>query len=80
VPATEFKRDSVITVAEGALFNAQLVGVDGSHGVHNPPYLKALLTATILAVQQHYGLSAPPAEAARIARAAAGLGVRIAAR
>lgn len=80
VPATEFKRDSVITVAEGALFNVQLVGVDGSHGVHNPPYLRALLSATIQAVQQRYGLSVPPVEAARIARAAAGLGVRIAPR
>ena len=60
VPSTEFKRDAVITVAEGALFNVQLVGVDGSHGVHNPPYLKALLTATIQAVQQRYGLTAPP--------------------
>ena len=79
VPATEFKRDSVITVAEGALFNVQLVSVDGSHGVHNPPYLKALLTATIQAVQQRYGLSVPPARAARIARVAAGLDVRIAA-
>jgi predicted CXXCH cytochrome family protein len=59
VPATEFTRDSIITVAEGALFNAQLVNVDGSHGVHNPPYLKALLTATIQAVQQRYGLAAP---------------------
>jgi predicted CXXCH cytochrome family protein len=76
VPATEFTRDSVITVAEGALFNVQLIGVDGSHGVHNPPYLKALLIATIGAVQQQYALSAPPAVEARIAREAARLGVR----
>ncbi len=61
VPATEFKRDSIITVAEGALFNVQLVATDGSHGVHNPPYLRALLTATIQAVQQRYGLAAPAA-------------------
>ena len=80
VPATEFKRDSVITVAEGALFNVQLVGVDGSHGVHNPAYLKALLTATIEAVQQRYGLAAAPAQRSRLARLAAGLGVRIAGR
>ena len=80
VPATEFKRDSVITVAEGALFNVQLIGVDGSHGVHNPPYLKALLTATIEAVRQRYGLAVPPVRAADIARVAADLGVRIAGR
>ncbi len=80
VPSTEFKRDSVITVAEGALFNVQLVGVDGSHGVHNPPYLKALLTATVQAVQQQYGLAVPPAAAARMAGEQARLRVRIAAR
>ena len=78
VPSTEFKRDSVITVAEGALFNVQLVNVDGSRGVHNPPYLKALLTATALAVQQQYGLSAPAAAAVRIAGEQRRLGVRIA--
>ena len=80
VPATEFKRDSIITVAEGALFNVQLVGVDGSHGVHNPPYLRTLLGATILAVQQQYGLAVPPAAAALVAREAARPGVRIGAR
>jgi predicted CXXCH cytochrome family protein len=80
VPATEFKRDSIITVAEGALFNVQLVGVDGSHGVHNPPYLRALLSATILAVQQQYGLSAPPAAAALVAREAARSGLKTAGR
>ena len=79
VASTEFKRDSIITVAEGALFNVQLVGVDGSHGVHNPPYLKALLTATIQAVQQRYGLAVPPATADRLAGERARLGVRIAA-
>ena len=80
VPATEFKRDSIITAAEGALFNVQLVAVDGSHGVHNPPYLRALLTATIQAVKQKYGLSVPPAQAARLARLAAGLGRGVALR
>jgi hypothetical protein len=38
-----------------------------------------LLAATILAVQQHYGLTAPPAAAALVAREAARLGVKIAA-
>jgi predicted CXXCH cytochrome family protein len=80
VPATEFTRDSVITVAEGALFNVQLVGVDGSHGVHNPPYLKALLTATISAVQQQYGLALAPAVQARVARLEERRRLRLAAR
>jgi predicted CXXCH cytochrome family protein len=80
VPTTEFTRDSVITVGEGALFNVQLVKVDGSHGVHNPPYLKALLTATIQAVQQRYGLAVSPADRERLARFAARPGTTIAAR
>jgi predicted CXXCH cytochrome family protein len=80
VASTEFARDPIITVAEGALFNVQLVGTDRSHGVHNPPYLKALLIATINAVQQQYALAAPPAVQARIAREGAQLGVRIATR
>jgi predicted CXXCH cytochrome family protein len=78
VPSTEFVRDSIITVAEGALFNVQLVNVDGSHGVHNPPYFRSLLAATTLAVQQRYGLAVPPAAAALVAREAARLGVKIA--
>jgi predicted CXXCH cytochrome family protein len=78
VPSTEFTRDSVITVAEGAFFNVQLVSSDRSHGVHNPPYLKALLIASIDAVQNQYALAAPPAVAARVAQEAARLGVRIA--
>jgi predicted CXXCH cytochrome family protein len=80
VPTTEFKRDSVITVAEGALFNVQLVNVDGSHGVHNPPYFRSLLAATTLAVQQQYALPVPPAAAALVAREVARLGVKIAER
>jgi hypothetical protein len=79
VPSTEFARQAVITVAAGALFNVQLLNVDGSHGVHNPRYFRTLLAATILAVQQHYGLTAPPAAAALVAREAARLGVKIAA-
>jgi len=80
VPSTEFKRDSIITVAEGALFNVQLISVDASHGVHNPPYLRALLIATIEAVQNKYGLSAPAAAQARMAEVARTLGVRVATR
>ena len=80
VAATEFKRDSIITVAEGALFNVQLLSSDRSHGVHNPPYLKALLIASIQAVQSRYGLAAPVAAQARLAREASSLDVRISAR
>jgi len=80
VASTEFTHDSIITVAEGALFNVQLLSVDGSHGVHNPPYLKALLIATIQAVQQQYALAVSPAVRARMGQEAARLGVRIATR
>jgi len=77
VPSTEFKRDSIITVAEGALFNVQLITADRSHGVHNPPYLRALLIATIQAVEAKYGVKVSPQEAARIQQVAAQLNVRI---
>jgi predicted CXXCH cytochrome family protein len=80
VPSTEFTRDSIITVAEGAFFNVQLLNTDRSHGVHNPPYLKALLIATIQAVQQQYALAVSPAVRARMGQEAARLGVRIATR
>ncbi len=70
VPSTEFKRDAVITVAEGALFNVQLVSADRSNGAHNPPYLRALLLATINAVKTQYALTVPPAQAAFLEREA----------
>ena len=78
VPPSEFKSTAAITVAQGALWNVQLVNVDRSHGVHNPPFEKALLIASIEAVQQQYGLSAAPAAQALMAREGARLGVRIA--
>jgi len=68
VPPAEFKNTTTITVAMGALFNAQLITSDKSNGVHNPPYLRALLIATINAVTAQYGLQAPPAQAAFLAR------------
>jgi len=80
VPASQFATSSTITVAQGALFNVQLINVDMSHGVHNPPYEKALIIATIEAVQQQYGLAAPVAAQAKIAQEAARLGVRISTR
>lgn len=54
--------DNYISPAEGALFNAEMLGEnlsghnDGSFGVHNPFYYEALLSASILSVQQTYGL------------------------
>jgi predicted CXXCH cytochrome family protein len=76
VASTEFKRDAVITVAEGALFNVQLITADRSHGVHNAPYLRALLLATINAVKTQYALTVPPAEAARLEQLAQRLAQR----
>jgi len=76
VASTEFKRDAVITVAEGALFNVQLITADRSHGVHNAPYLRALLLATINAVKTQYALAVPPVEAARLEQIAQRLGQR----
>ncbi len=75
VPRTEFKTRSATvnntlpyTTAEGARFNVQLVSTDGSSGVHNAPYLRALLIATINAVKTQYALTVPPAQAAVLAR------------
>lgn len=56
--------DNFLSPAEGALFNVMMLGADlydhndGSHGVHNPAFYKALLAATVLSVQQTYGLPA----------------------
>ncbi len=87
VPATEFKTRSATvnntlpyTVAEGARFNVQLISADRSHGVHNAPYLRALLIASIQAVQAQYGLAAPPAAQLKLQAEASRLGVRISAR
>ncbi len=74
VPTTEFKTRSSstsgtpYTVAEGGRFNVQLVTNDRSEGVHNAPYLRALLLATINAVKTQYALTVPPAQAAVLAR------------
>jgi predicted CXXCH cytochrome family protein len=87
VPATEFKTRSATvnntlpyTAAEGGRFNVQLLTADRSHGVHNAPYMRALLIATIQAVKAQYSLSVSAAVQARIAQAAQTLGVRIATR
>jgi predicted CXXCH cytochrome family protein len=54
--------DNYISPAEGALFNAMMFAEnlyshkDGSFGVHNPFYYEAMLAASIVSVQQTYGL------------------------
>jgi predicted CXXCH cytochrome family protein len=58
---------NIITVGEGAWFNADLVQRgDGSYGVHNPIYAEALLLGSTQAVRAQYTYlpPAPPAQAA----------------
>jgi predicted CXXCH cytochrome family protein len=62
VPVTEYNTtDNIITVAEGVLFNMRLVAEgryangDRSKGVHNPFLAKALLAASINALNDTYG-------------------------
>ncbi len=56
--------DNKLSAAEGAYFNALMLGKDlydhndGSHGVHNAAFYKALLAATIQSLQSTYGLPA----------------------
>lgn len=57
VPSTEFdNEDNLLTVAEGAKFNAKL-GAISSSAIHNPFLTEALLTASIRQVQTDYGLA-----------------------
>jgi predicted CXXCH cytochrome family protein len=67
VPLAEYDYgDRKITVAEGSLYNAELVGEglyangDGSFGVHNPFLAQTLLAASINAMKATYMLPAPP--------------------
>ena len=80
VPKAEFKNnDNLITVAEGARFNAQIWGEgltahpDNSFGAHNPFLTQRILAATITAMKAQYPfLPAPPASLqAEITRALA---------
>lgn len=73
VASTEFNTtDNFISVAEGALFNAQLWGEglashpDNSRGTHNPFLAQSQLAATIDALKSTYGLPAPPAAVQRL--------------
>ena len=70
---------SVITVGEGAFFNADLVQrADGSFGVHNPIYAEALLLGTISALHAQYTYlpSPPPAEQAQLNARMLAVGMR----
>jgi predicted CXXCH cytochrome family protein len=65
--------DTIVTVAEGALFNVRMVAenrygltADRSLSVHNPFLAEALLRANIIEVKAFYGLPAPPPAVARI--------------
>jgi predicted CXXCH cytochrome family protein len=67
VPKASFNTtDGVISVAEGALYNAQLWGEglanhpDKSFGTHNPFLAQRQLAVTIGALKTTYGLPAPP--------------------
>jgi predicted CXXCH cytochrome family protein len=56
VPANQFSTaDTLYTVGEGAKFNAGLGAIESS-AVHNPFLTEALLTSSIKAVQDAYGL------------------------
>ena len=56
VAETEFDTsDGVYTVAEGARFNRGLGAIESS-AVHNPFLTEALLTASIQALQDEYGI------------------------
>ncbi|HTR21675.1 MAG TPA: multiheme c-type cytochrome [Gemmatimonadales bacterium] len=60
--------DAIVSVAEGVFFNVRLVGenrygghADGSFGVHNPLLTQQLLSVSVTAMQNRYGVFAPPA-------------------
>jgi predicted CXXCH cytochrome family protein len=56
VPANQFSSsDTVFTIAEGARFNSQL-GAIGSSAIHNPFMTEGLLSASIDAVMDEYGV------------------------
>lgn len=61
VPADQFSStDTIFTVAEGAQFNAELGAIESS-AVHNPFMTEALLTSSIQAVEDQYGVTPSPA-------------------
>ena len=77
-------KDNNLSVAEGALFNARMLGEalyphnDGSKGVHNPALYRGLLAGSIQAVKATYGLSAvlSPSQQAAVQKALSAPGVK----
>jgi predicted CXXCH cytochrome family protein len=67
----EFNGSNGLTTAEGALWNAMMLGEnlhdhpDGSKGVHNPIFYEALLAATIDAMEASYPTLPPPSAGVR---------------
>jgi predicted CXXCH cytochrome family protein len=58
VPADAINHgDGILTIAEGATFNLELGEIESS-AVHNPFLTEALLTASIKAVEDEYGVAA----------------------
>ncbi|HET9438853.1 MAG TPA: multiheme c-type cytochrome [Longimicrobiales bacterium] len=62
VPA-DWNNDAVVTVVEGADFNANIFGLEGSglhgdysRGVHNPFLIEALLNSSITYIKQYYAI------------------------
>ncbi len=60
---TSDPKDNSLSVAEGALFNARMLGEDlyphndGSKGIHNPVLYRGLIAGSIEAVRARYGLA-----------------------
>ncbi len=61
---TSATKDNSLSVAEGALFNARMLGAnlyghnDGSYGIHNPALYEGLLAGSITAVRTRYNIPA----------------------
>lgn len=73
VPATEFSdQDAVFTVAEGAEFNMELGEIESS-AIHNPFMMRALLLASIQAVEDEYFPAVPASPARQDLQALVGL-------
>jgi predicted CXXCH cytochrome family protein len=77
-------KDNSLSVAEGALFNARMLGEDlyphndGSKGIHNPVLYRGLIAGSIDAVRAKYGLAIvlSPAQEAAIQSALSAPGIR----
>lgn len=80
---TASAKDNSLSIAEGALFNARMLGEnlyphnDGSKGVHNPALYRGLLAGSIDAVRSYYGFTAAlsPEQEAAVQRALSAPGI-----